>query len=182
MVLTSTIHTFEIELSDVDRSVFEHLSLRVACHPSESPEHFVTRVLAYCLEFTPGIEFGRGLSDPDEPALAVRDLTDALRVWIDVGAPDAKRLHHASKASPRVVVYTHKDPELVLRALEGERIHRAEQIELRSFDRALIAGLVARLDRRTAFALSVTDGHLYVTIGDDTLDGAVGRHAIAPSS
>lgn len=178
MALTSTIHTFEIELSDVDRSVFEHLSLRVACHPSESPEHFVTRVLAYCLEFTPGIEFGRGLSDPDEPALAVRDLTGALRVWIDVGSPDARRLHRASKAAPRVVVYTHKDPALVLRALEGERIHRAEHMMLRSFNRTLIAGLVARLERRTAFSLSVTDDHLYVTVGADTFDGPVGRHAL----
>lgn len=178
MGLTSTVYNFDIELSDVDRGVFETLALRVACHPSESDEYFLMRVLAYCLEFTEGLEFGKGLSDPDEPALCVRDLTGILRVWIDIGSPDARRLHKASKAAPRVVVYTHKDPVMVLRQFEGEKIHRAEHMELRSIDREFLAAFVAHLDRRTKFALSVTDGHLYLTIGGETLEGVVERHPI----
>ncbi len=175
MALTSTIYNFDVELSDADRGVYETLALRVARHPSESEEFLVTRVLAYGLELTEGLEFGKGLSEPDEPALAVRDLTGAMQAWIEVGQPDARRLHKASKSVPRVVVYTHKDPAILLRLLEGERIHRAERLEVRSIDRALVAAIVARLERRMALALSVTDGHLYVTIGDDTLDGAVAR-------
>jgi uncharacterized protein YaeQ len=178
VALTSTVYNFGIELSDADRGVYETLALRVARHPSESEEFLLTRVLAYCLEFTEGIEFGRGLSEPDEPALAVRDLTGALRAWIEVGQPDARRLHKASKTAPRVAVYTHKDPAVLLRLLEGERIHRAELMEVWSVDRTLLAALVARLERRMAFALSVTDGHLYVTIGDDTLEGPVERRAL----
>ena len=75
----------------------------------------MTRVLAYCLEYVDGIGFSNGLAGPDEPALAVRDLTGGMRVWIDIGAPDAPRMHKASKAAGRVVVYTHKDPGMVLR-------------------------------------------------------------------
>ena len=45
MALTSTIYTFDLTLSDVDRGCYETLALRVAMHPSESPEYFVTRVL-----------------------------------------------------------------------------------------------------------------------------------------
>ena len=178
MALTSTIYNFDIELSDVDRAVFETFALRVARHPSESEDFLATRVIAYCLEFTEGLEFGKGLSEPDDPALAVRDLTGALLAWIEVGAPDARRLHKASKAAPRVVIYTHKDPAPLLRQLAGEKIHRAEQIEVRSVDRALIAAFVVRLDRRMAFSLSVTDGHLYLTIGNDTLEGFVDRRML----
>jgi len=178
VALTSTIYNFDVELSDADRGVYETLALRVARHPSESEEFLVTRLLAYGLEFTAGLEFGRGLAEPDDPALAVRDLTGALRAWIEVGQPDARRLHKASKAAPRVVVYTHKDPAVLLRLLEGERIHRAERLEVRSVDRALVAAIVARLARRMALSLSVTDGHLYVTIGEETLDGAVERLAL----
>jgi len=174
----STIFNFDIELSDADRGVYETLALRVACHPSESEEFLVTRVLAYCLEFTEGLAFGKGLSEPDDPALAVRDLTGQLRAWIEVGAPDARRLHKASKAAPRVVIYTHKDPAALVRQWQGEKIHRAEAVELLSLDRALIAGFVKRLQRRTSFSLSVTGGHLYLTLGDDTLSGAVERHAL----
>src|SRR5918997_7076013 len=135
MALTATIHNFDIQLSDVDRGVYESLSLRVARHPSETEEYLLTRVLAYCLEYAEGIAFSKGLAEPDEPAIAVRDLTGALRVWIDVGAPDAARLHKASKAAPRVAVYTHRPPAQLLRALAGERIHRADALELYAVDR-----------------------------------------------
>ncbi len=118
---SSTIYNFDIELSDADRGVYEALALRVACHPSESGEFLVTRVLAYCLEFTEGLAFGKGLSEPDEPALAVRDLTGTLRAWIDIGAPDARHLHKAAKAAPRVVIYSHKDPAVLVRQLRARR-------------------------------------------------------------
>jgi uncharacterized protein YaeQ len=159
--------------------VYETLALQVARHPSESEAHLVARVLAYALEFTDGIAFSRGLSEPEEPAIAVRDLTGVLRVWIDVGMPDAARLHKACKASPRVVVYTHKDPDQLVGRLAGERIHRADAIELYAIDQRFIAALVARLDRRMGFALSVANRELYLSLGTETLSGAVDRHLLA---
>lgn len=175
MALTATIHNFDIALSDVDRGVYESLALRVARHPSETEEYLLTRVIAYCLEYAEGIAFSKGLALPDEPPIAVRDLTGALKAWIDIGAPDAARLHKASKAAPRVALYTHKDPLQIVRQLGGERIHRAEALELYSVDRELIAELVSRLDRRMAFGLSVSDGQIYIDIGGKTLTGAATR-------
>jgi len=177
MALSATIYAFEIELADADRDVYVPLALRVARHPSESAEHLWARVLAYCLEYADGLAFGRGLSDPDEPALAVRDLTGALRVWIDVGAPDAARLHKAAKAAPRVAVYTQRDPDQLRRLLQGATIHRGAALELYALDRTLVAQLVDRLERRMRFALSVSGGHLYLALGDETLSGAVERFA-----
>jgi len=175
VALSATIYNFSIQLSDADRGVYQALALKVARHPSESEEYLLTRVLAYCLEFAEGIGFSRGISDPEEPALSVRDLTGALKAWIDIGSPDAARLHKAAKAAPRVVVYTHKDPAQLQRQLAGERIHRAEALELYAIDREIIAGLARHLERRTAFDLSVTDRHLFISIGDATLSGAVER-------
>ena len=178
MALTATIFNFTIELADVDRGVYESLALKVAQHPSETEERLVTRVLAYCLEYAEGIVFSRGISEPDEPAIMVRDLTGAMQAWIEVGAPDAARLHKASKASPRVVVYIEKLAAIYLRQLEGTRIHRAETIAIRAIDRDLVAGLVGRLDRRMTLSVSVTDGHLFVTHGGTSLDGPVLNHGI----
>lgn len=178
MALTATVYTFEVELSDVDRGVYESLTFKAAQHPSETAESLVTRVLAYCLEYREGIAFSRGLDVPDEPALSVRDLTGTMTVWIDVGSPDASRLHKASKATPRVVIYTHKDPDRLARQLEGERIHRREAIEIRAVDRELVDQVAQRLERRMRCGVSVTDGHLYVTIGGETLEGAVERVAL----
>jgi uncharacterized protein YaeQ len=175
VALTATIHTFAVELADSDREVYESLALRVARHPSESEEYLVTRVLAYALELTDGIEFSRGLSDPDEPAIRVRDLTGATRAWIDIGAPDAARLHRACKAAPRVAVYTHRDPTPLIGRLAGERIHGGATLELHALDRALVRELAARLERRLTFALSVADRRLYLSLGGDTLEGGVSR-------
>jgi len=138
----------------------------------------VARVFAYALEFTEGIAFSRGLSESDEPAIAVRDLTGAMRAWIDVGMPDAARLHKACKVAPRVVVYTHRDPAQLVGRLAGERIHRAEAIELYAIDRTLVSAVIARLDRRMAFALSVADRELNLSIGTETLTGAVVRYPL----
>jgi len=173
MALTATVHHFAIALADADRGVYEALDFKAARHPSESSEYLVARVLAYCLEYAEGIAFSRGLSDPDQPALALRDLTGSLRTWIEIGSPDAARLHRAAKAAPRVAVYTHKDPALLRRQLEGERIHRAESLELYALDRDLVAALSQRLERRMRFELSVTGRHLYLSIGGATLSGAV---------
>ena len=175
MALTATIHNFEIELAGSDRGVYESLALRIARHPSESEEYLVTRLLAYLLEYTEGIDFSRGVSEPDEPAVFVRDLTGAITTWIDIGTPDAARLHKASKSGARVVVYTHKNPEQFLKQLAGEKIHRAGELELYAVDRGLIAALVARLDRRVAFSVSINERELYISIGADTLTGAVTR-------
>jgi uncharacterized protein YaeQ len=173
MALTSTVYTFDITLSNVDRGVYESLALRVAMHPSESPEYFTARLFAYCLEYAEGIVFSKGVSDADEPTVAVRDLTGALRVWIEIGAPDAARLHKASKASPRVAVYTHRDPQQVQRQLVGEKIHRAADIPLYAIDRDLIAAFCERLERRMTFTFSMTDGTIYLDVAGRSLSGTI---------
>lgn len=173
MALSATMYVFDVRLADADRGVYETLRIRAARHPSETAEYLLTRVLAYCLEYTEGIAFSKGLSDPDEPAISVRDLTGALQAWIEVGAPEAARLHKAMKAAPKVAVYVHRDVDLLLSRLAGERIHRAAELRIVAVDLELLAALVARLDRRMDFDLAVSDQTLYVSLGEETLTGAV---------
>ena len=173
MALSATVYNFKIELADSDRGVYAPLDLRVARHPSETEDHLLTRVLAYCLEYSEGISFSNGLSDSDQPAISVRDLTGALRVWIDVGAPEAARLHRAAKLAPRVAVYTHKNPEQLAARLSAEKIHRAEALELYAVDRDWLAALTARLERRMEFALTVADRHVYLSLGAETMTFAI---------
>jgi uncharacterized protein YaeQ len=175
MALTSTIYNFAIDLSDGDRQVYEHLELRVARHPSESEDYLLARVLAYCLEFTAGIEFSKGLSDPEDPPLSVRDLTGRILTWIEIGTPDAARLHKAGKSADRVVMYAHRDPTQAIRAWAGERIHRVEALEVYRFDRPMLDALMAGLDRRTTFALAVHDRELFIAIDDASIEGRVSR-------
>jgi uncharacterized protein YaeQ len=182
MALSATIYVFDITLSNSDRGVYETLELRVARHPSETEHYLLTRVLAYCLEYAEGITFSNGLSDPDVPAIVIRDLTGALRVWIDIGAPEAARLHKASKAAPRVVVYTHKDAQQLAARLASERIHRMEALELYAIDPELLNALAKRLERRMSFTFTVSDQHLYLSLGDDTFTAVVERVPVSAAT
>jgi uncharacterized protein YaeQ len=173
MALNATIFSFEITLNDADRGVYQALAFRAARHPSETAEFLLTRVLAYCLEFCEGLAFSKGLSDPDAPALSIRDLTGALKSWIDIGTPDTGRLHRAAKAAPRVAVYSHKDVGSLVAALIADGVHRAEKIEIYALDRELLGALAGRLTKRMSFDLAVSERTLYLTFDDQTLTGNV---------
>jgi len=178
MAAGATIHTFTVNLADVDRGVYEELPLRVAQHPSETEAFMLTRVLAYCLEYEEGIAFTEGVSATDEPAVVVRDLTGRLLAWIEVGAPDAARLHTGSKAADRTVVYTHRDPAKLLPQWAGKKIHRADAITLHSFDPGFVDDAVRALERRNTMTVSVTEGQLYLDLNGASLSTAVHEHPL----
>src|SRR5579859_6171043 len=90
LALTSTLYRFTIDLSDVDRNLYQTLEFRAAMHPSESLPFFVTRVLAYILNYQEGLEFSGGISTPDEPPIRIVGLTGNLDLWIDIGNPTSK--------------------------------------------------------------------------------------------
>jgi uncharacterized protein YaeQ len=176
MAAGAVIHTFAVQLADVDRGIYEDLAVRVARHPSETDAYMITRVLAYCLEYVEGIAFSEGISSTDEPAVLVRDATGRLTVWIEVGAPDAARLHHASKLADRTTVYTHRDPQKVAAAWEGKKIHQIDRITLQSFDTGFVDAVVATLERRNTLSVSVVEGQLYLESNGVTLSTPILVH------
>ncbi len=175
MAQGSTIRQFDIELSDVDRHVYEALSVKAAQHPSETGEYLVARVLAYALEFEEGLGFTAGLGASEEPALQSRDLTGQLRAWIEVGTPDSARLHRASKAAGRVVVYCHKDPDSWLRLLARDKVHASDQITLIGLPPADVAALAAVLERRNTWSILHMEDTLTIGIGDTTYKLSLAR-------
>ncbi len=176
MAAGAVMYNFAVQLADVDRGIYEDLALRVARHPSETDAYMATRVLAYCLEYVEGISFSEGISSTDEPAVLVRDATGRLTTWIEVGAPDAARLHQASKLADRTTVYTHRDPQKVMAAWDGKKIYQLEQITLQCFDAGFVDAVVATLERRNSLSVSVVEGQLYLESNGVTLSSAVQVH------
>jgi uncharacterized protein YaeQ len=179
MALGATVHRFELSVSDVDRGVYEALDVRTGRHPSESLRYMLLRVFAYALSYEEGIAFSKGgLSDTDEPPLAIRGGDGVLLAWIDVGLPSAERLHKASKAARRVDVYTAHDVAAFLREAQSRPIHRASEVGVFRVEPALVDAIEPHVERHTKLELTRTDGRLYVTIGGKVLEGAIDRVAI----
>lgn len=179
MALPATIHRVQLAISDVERGVYETLEQRVARHPSESAEYLVTRLLAFALEFDQDLAFGRGVSSPDEPTLAVTDPTGLVTSWIEVGAPSADKLHKVTKRAEDVAVYSHKDVPFLVAGWEQARIHRAETIRIFQVDAALVHGLVETLTRSFSWEVLRTDGTLFVTCDGETHSGPLTRFRLA---
>ena len=174
MALPATLRRFTISLADADREVYEQLDWRVPQHPSESERYLVARLIARALEHAEGIEFSKGgVSDDEEPAIVQRDLRGDLQAWIEVGAPSPDRLHKASKAARRVVVYAWKNVEQLAAAVAERKIHRAEALVIRALPAELLDRVATTLDRNNTWDLSVTGGTIYLTIGGQLYEGAV---------
>jgi uncharacterized protein YaeQ len=126
MAVKATVYKAELEIVDMDRNYYATHRLTLACHPSETPERLMIRLLAFARNACERLSFGKGISEASEPDLWQKDLTGAIELWIELGHPDEKTLAKALGRSPRVLVYTYSArPELwwdpLRRRFEGDR-------------------------------------------------------------
>ncbi len=173
----TVLYRFRLDLSDVDRGVYERFDFRMAQHASESLPFLLTRMLAYSLNVGEGLVFSdEGLADPDEPCLSSDDPRGGKSLWIEVGNPSARRLHKAAKAARQVKVYTYKNPDALIREIRSQNVHNAKQIEVYSFSEEFLAELEDHLDRDNEWGV-VRDHHsLMVVVGEDTIQGELRAH------
>ncbi len=157
------LYQFTIALSDVDRSLYETLNFRLNQHPSETPAYLLTRTLAYLLSYQENLEFrAAGLGDPDSAALLAKTATGEIELWIEIGNPSAKKLHKASKSAQRVVVYTYKNPDPLLKELKENRVHRLEEIKLFALEPNFLESLSIELKKNCRWSLLQQDGQIDV--------------------
>ncbi len=179
MAQATTLLRVAVELADVDRGVYESLDLRVAQHPSESRGRVVVRVLARCLVHEEGLEFGRGLSNVDEPALWSHGPHGGVAHWVDIGAPSADRLHRASKLAERVSVVTDKDTQPLQKEWSSRAVHRAEEVQILELPPELVDALAEELGLDDAWVVSLVDAHLSVTCGAGSYAGEIRRRPLS---
>ena len=178
MSLTTTLYRFQIDLSDVERGVYEPLDFRAAQHPSEHLPYLLTRVLAFIHNYQEGLAFSAtGLHDPDAPAISIPEVQGGFLLVIEIGSPTAKKLHKATKTSKAVKVYTYKNPETLLRDLREERVHRIEDIEFYSFDQKFLEEVASLLKRDNRWSVLFNDGRITIQSGEISVAGELHSHA-----
>src|SRR6201986_4799618 len=107
MALKSTIYKAGLQVADIGRNYYADHALTIACHPSETPEPMMVRVLAFALNAHERLGFGRGLSDVDDPDLSLKDLTGQVELWVEVGQPDEKAVLKACGRAAQVKIYAY---------------------------------------------------------------------------
>lgn len=179
MALTATLYRFVLEISDIDRGVYETIEERVACHPSEDSERLVVRVLARAIAHEEGLEFGRGLSTPDDAALWTHSRVGEVQRWIEVGAPTAERLHRSSKRCATLQVFTNKQPVPLQREWSSRSIHRSESVDIIQLPDNVVSRLAADLGRSPHWFITIQEGQLNVSDGaDKNVAGPIKRRSL----
>src|SRR6188768_2760132 len=160
MALKSTIFKAELQVSDLDRNHFATHALTIARHPSETDERMMVRLLAFALNATERLEFGRGLSSEDEPDLVERDLTGAIERWIDVGLPDEADVRKACGRAREVAVIAYGGRAVAL-WWDGvrEKLERQPRLTVREVPQDASRAL-AKLARTMRLQVTVQEGHV----------------------
>ena len=181
MSLAPTLHTFQLELSHVDRGLHQEMTLKVARHPSESLERLWLRLLAYCWQWEERLEFGPGLSDPDTPDLWTKDYTGVTTRWIRVGKADPVKVQRAGDQNAQAqVVVLFESPDRMdafLKEAHEQQTSRVARAELAAVGGELLKTLAARDERRVKLSVTFVGDHFYVDREGETCDGPLTRDA-----
>jgi uncharacterized protein YaeQ len=170
MALPSTIYRVTIQLSDVDRGVYESLQATVARHPSETEERLVARLLAYALFFEPELLFSKGVGSGDEPDLWLKGPDGRVLLWVEAGLPEAERLVKASRHAERVALVASGKTLMNWEQQQLPKLAGVSNVAVISFDQSFISRLVATLNRSVGWDVTVSDGTLYINVGSDTFE------------
>jgi uncharacterized protein YaeQ len=170
MALPATIYRVNIQLSDIDRNCYESLQTTVARHPSETAERLILRVLAFALCWEPELAFTRGVASGDEPDLWTIGGDGRVLNWIDVGLPDPERLIRASRHVERAVLVASGAALPRWTAQHLAKLEGVANLTVIGFDQEFINRLTERLERMISWSLTITDGSLYLSAHDETIE------------
>jgi uncharacterized protein YaeQ len=170
MALKSTIFRATLNVSDLDRGYFAEHALTLARHPSETDERMMVRILAFALHGDERLQFGRGISTDDEPALWLKDDAGQIVRWIEVGLPDERLLRRACGKADEVIVLAYGGRAVDVwwqkDAATLSRLPKLRVLALAQEDSRALAGLA---ERNMELSCTVQDGQIWFSSGDTTL-------------
>ena len=162
MALQATPYKVELNLTDIDRSIYENLRFTVAKHPSETEERLAVRLIAYALFYHEQLAFGRGLSDVAEPALWEKSLDDRVLHWIEVGQPDADRITWCSRRTEKFSLVAYGNLR-VWQTKVLDTVRSLKNINVVGIEQEALADLARDLPRSISWSVMISDGELFVT-------------------
>lgn len=179
MALKSTIFKADLQISDMDRHYYQQHALTIARHPSETDERMMIRVLAFALNASEALAFGKGLSDTDEPDLWQKDLTGAIEVWVEVGQPDDRAILKACGRADKVLVYSYSSTSHIWWGQTGSRVDRAKNLKVINIPAEASQALAALAQRTMQLQCTIQDGQIWLTDSVNTV--LIDREPVKPA-
>jgi len=171
MALGATIFKAELQIADMDRSYYHDHSLVLARHPSETDERLMVRLLAFALNASETLAFGKGLSAEDEPDLCDTDLTGRIRTWIDVGLPAEKDIRKACSRADEMKVYAYGGRSVDVWWKQNEAaLQRHDKLAVIEIPAPASQAMVELAARTMRLQCTVQDGIVWLSDGTASIE------------
>ena len=169
--LKATIFKADISITDLDRNYFADHSLTIARHPSESDQRMMLRVLAFILNADEKLEFTKGLSEVEDPDIWLKDYSDQILLWIELGTPSEQRVKKGCNQSRQMRVYAYADNafEEYLKKEQG-KLAMKNNLEFFSFPNEVAEQLADIVERNMQIQITIQDGVVWFNVGEVTLE------------
>lgn len=162
MALKSTIYKASLQIANMDSHYYADHQLNIACHPSETLQRMMVRILVFALNADESLEFGKGISDTEEPDLWRKDLTGTIEQWIEVGQPDERRILKACGKSAQVGVYLYASTGPIWWKQTQSKVSRAKNLDVFQIDPEVAKALEPLCQRTMQLQVTIQDGEIWV--------------------
>lgn len=175
MALKATIYKVQMQLADMDRNIYDDISVTIARHPSESDERMMMRVLALALGWPANtsegtLELAKDMWEPDEPALWQNNYSGELLQWVEVGQPDEKRLMKACGRAQQVSVWAYQYSTPVWWNAITSKLTRARNLTVWQITNEQSLALATLTQRTMQLQITVQDGAVWINDGNNTIE------------
>lgn len=109
MAANATIYKASLNIADMDRNYYAEHNFTLAKHPSETDLRLMIKLVAFMLNADETLLFTKGITQDDEPDLWQKALNGDIKLWIDLGQPDEKRIRKACGRSEKVIIYMYQE-------------------------------------------------------------------------
>ncbi len=170
MAIKATVFKAALNIADMDRNYYNDHQLTIARHPSETDLRMMARLAVYSLNADQDLTFTRGISTDDEPDIWLKDYSDQIKHWIELGQPDEKRIRQACAKAEQVSIYCYSGhgAEIWWQQIEAQ-LQRFDHLRVFNLDASAMEALANLANRAMDLSAFIQDQGLTVSDGENSV-------------
>lgn len=170
MALKATVYKATVNVADMNRNVYLEQTLTLAKHPSETEQRMMLRLIAWAMYADEKLQFTKGLCDETEPELWIKNYTDDVELWVELGLPDEKRLKKACTQSEQVVLFTYDDnASRVWKDQYLNKLYPFTNLTIINIADEVLDTAASVVERTMTIQATIEDGQIWLSIGETVI-------------
>jgi uncharacterized protein YaeQ len=170
MAVKATVYKLKLDISDLDRHYYHSHELTIACHPSETEQRMMVRILAFTLFASESLCFTKGLCADDEPELWDKTLSDEIKLWIALGQIEEKQLRKAIGRSQKVAVFTYAGQKSYTWWKQNQaKFEKLKNLHIVNINTEELMNAKSLISRNMELQCTIQDGMIWLSDNSNTI-------------